>query len=97
MSSFTGSVQNTGAFRVHDVHFCLSLCNQSCYTAYQQPIQADPTAPEDISLSKRGNMHNIMGAYLDSFYTMVKYIWLIPPKCDMIKSFRREQETERKP
>ena len=27
----------------------------------------------------------------------VKYIWLIPPKCDMIKSFRREQETERKP
>ena len=42
-------------------------------------------------------MHNIMGAYLDSFYTMVKYIWLIPPKCDMIKSFRKEQETERKP
>ena len=36
-----------------------------------------------------------MGAYLDGFYTMVKYIWLIPPKCDMIKSFRREQETEK--
>ena len=60
-------------------------------------MQVDPTVPEDISLSKRGNMHNIMGAYLDSFYTMIKYIWLIPPKCDMIKPFRREQETERKP
>ncbi len=33
--------------------------------------------------------------YLDGFYTMVKYIWPIPPKCDMIKSFRREQETEK--
>ena len=76
----------------HILIFCLLI-----YTAYQQPMQVDPTAPEDIPLSKRGNMHNIMGAYLDSFYTMVKYIWLIPPKCDMIKSFRREQETERKP
>ena len=26
-------------------------------------MQVDPTAPEDISLSKRGNMHNIMDAY----------------------------------
>ena len=59
-------------------------------------MQVDPTAPEDISLSKRGNMHNIMDAYLDSFYTMVKYIWLIPSKYDMIKSFRREKRNGEK-
>jgi len=31
----------------HILIFCLLI-----YTAYQQPMQVDPTAPEDIPLSK---------------------------------------------
>ena len=47
----------------------LDVYKRQYYTAYQQPMQVDPTAPEDIPLSKRGNMHNIMGGYLAVSYT----------------------------